>query len=131
MKWPFYSKPNRFKEIFVGYLRTNWSLTFYGVTGYINAIWYLLDFHKSYSDLKKKKYTNQYLIHLKYIFNEYNATYPKIMKSDWREVLSAYYQNRMNCRAKLEELQRVVPYHSKKYKQIILNALSPFASIAV
>ena len=53
MKWPFYSKPNRFKEIFVGYLRTNWSLKFNGVTGYINAIGYLLDFHKSYSDLKK------------------------------------------------------------------------------
>ena len=53
------------------------------------------------------------------------------MRSDWREVLSAYYQNRMNCRAKLEELQRVFPYHSEKYKQIILNASSPFASIAV
>ena len=38
--------------------------------------------------------------------------------------------NSINCWAKLEELQKVIPYHSEKYKQIILNASSPFLSIA-
>ena len=52
------------------------------------------------------------------------------MKSDWREVLSVDYLNSINCWAKLEELQKVIPYHSEKYKQIILNASSPFTSIA-
>ena len=52
------------------------------------------------------------------------------MKSDWREVLSVDYLNSVNCWAKLEELQKVVPYHSEKYKPIILNASSPFSSIA-
>ena len=52
------------------------------------------------------------------------------MKSDWREVLSVDYLNRINCWAKLEELQKVILYHSEKVKQIILNASSPFTSIA-
>ena len=52
------------------------------------------------------------------------------MKSDWREVLSVDYLNSINCWTKLVELQKVIPYHSEKYKQIILNASSPFTSIA-
>ena len=54
----------------------------------------------------------------------------KKMKSGWREVLSVDYLNSINCWVKLEELQKVIPYHSEKYKQIILNASSPFSSIA-
>ena len=52
------------------------------------------------------------------------------MKSNLREVLSVDYLNSINCWAKLEELHKVIPYHSEKYKQIILNASSPFKSIA-
>ena len=52
------------------------------------------------------------------------------MKSDWRDVLSVDYLNSINCWAKFEELQKVIPYHSEKYKQIILNASSPFSFIA-
>ena len=39
--------------------------------------------------------------------------------------------NSINCWAKLEELQNFIPYHSEKYKPIILKASSPFSSIAV
>ena len=35
-------------------------------------------------------------------------------KSDRREVLSVDYLNSINCWAKLEELQKVIPDHSKK-----------------
>ena len=52
------------------------------------------------------------------------------MKSDWREVWSVDYLNSINCLAKFEELQNVIPYHSEKYKHIILNASLPFTSIA-
>ena len=45
--------------------------------------------------------------------------------------MSDDYLNSINCWAKLEELQKVIPYHSEKYKQIILNASSPFASIFI
>ena len=52
------------------------------------------------------------------------------MKSDWGEVLSVEFSNSIICWAKLEELQKVILYHSEKYKQIILNASSPFSCIA-
>ena len=51
------------------------------------------------------------------------------MKSDWREVFSVDYLNSINCWSKPEELQKSIPYHSENYKQIILNASSPFVSI--
>ena len=51
------------------------------------------------------------------------------MKSDWREVSSVDYLNSIKDWAKLEELQKVIPYHSDKYKQIILNASSPIRSV--
>ena len=54
----------------------------------------------------------------------------KKMKSNWREVLSVDYLNSTNCWANLEELQKVIPHHSEKYKQIILNASSPLTSVA-
>ena len=43
--------------------------------------------------------------------------------------MSVDYLNSINCCAKHEKLQKVIPYHSEKHKQIILNASSPFASI--
>ena len=51
------------------------------------------------------------------------------MKSDWGEVLSVEFWNSIICWAKLEELQKVILYHSEKYKQIILNASSPFSCV--
>ena len=51
------------------------------------------------------------------------------MKSDWREVLSVHYLNNINCWDKLEQLQKVIPYHSEKYKEIVCNVSQPFASI--
>ena len=52
------------------------------------------------------------------------------MKSDWREILSVDYLNSINCWAKVKELEKVIPYNSEKSNEIILNASSPFASIA-
>ena len=51
------------------------------------------------------------------------------MKSDWREVLSRDYLNIVKCWAKLQKLQKIIPNHSKKYKQTTLNASLPFLSI--
>ena len=44
--------------------------------------------------------------------------------------MSVDYLNSINYWAKIEELQKVIPYHSEKYKQIILNASSQFTYIA-
>ena len=113
---------------FVGYLQTDWSLKSSGVTGYMNALGHLLDFRRSYSDLTK--INSSVFIPSEIYIQRVKRYLSKKMKSDWREVLSVDYLNSINCWAKLEELQKVIPYHSEKYKQIILNASSPFSSIA-
>ena len=114
---------------FLEYPQTDWPLQSSDVTGYRKAPGHLLDFCRSYSDLTKIR--NSVFISSG-IYTEWVKRYlSKKMKSDWREGLSVDYLNSINCWTKLEELQKVIAYHSKKYKQIILNASSPFSSIAV
>ena len=86
---------------------------------------HLLDFCRSYSDLTKIQFS--VFIPSKIYIERYLS---KKIKSAWREVLSVDYRNRTNCWAKLEELQKVIPYHSEKYKQVILKASSPFTFMA-
>ena len=69
---------------FVGYLQTDWSLKSSGVTGYMNALQHLFDFHRSYNDLTK--------IHSSvFIPSEIYSTSKTLpiqkMKPDCREVL--------------------------------------------
>ena len=94
----------------------------------MNGLNDLLDFRRSYSDLTKIH--SSVFIPSEIYIQRVKRYLSKKMKSDWREVLSADYLNSINCWAKLEELQKVIPYPSEKYKQIILNAPSPFTSIA-
>ena len=112
---------------FVGYLQTDRSLKSSGVTGYMNALGYLLDFCRSYSDLTKIQ--SSVFIPSEIYIQRVRRYLSKKMKSDWREVLGVGYLKSINCWAKLEEMQKAIPYHSEKYKQIILNASSPFTSI--
>ena len=113
---------------FVGYLQTDWSLESSGAIGYINALGHLLDFCRSYSNLIKIH--SSVFIPSEIYIQRVKRYLSKKIKSYWREVLSVDCLNSINCWANLEELQQVIPYHSEKYKQINLNALSPFTSIA-
>ena len=98
---------------FVGYLQTDWSLKSSGVTGYMNAPGHLLDFRRSYSDLTKIH--SSVFIPSEIYIQRVKCYLSKKMKSDWTEVLSGDYLNSINCWAKLEELQKVIPYRSEKY----------------
>ena len=114
---------------FVGCLQTEWSLKSSGVTGYMNVSpRHLLGFRRSYTNLTNIH--SSVFIPSEIYIQRVKRYQSKKMKSDWREVLSVDYLNSINCWAKLQELQKVIPYHSEKYKQIILNASSPFSSIA-
>ena len=94
----------------------------------MNALGHFLDFRRSYSDLTKI-YRSVFIPSEIYIQRAKHYLSKKI-KSGWREVLSVDSLNSINCSAKLKELQKVIPYHSEKYKQIILNASSPFTFTA-
>ena len=113
---------------FVKYLQTDWSLKSSGITDCMNALEHLVDFFRSYSDLTKIH--SLVFIPSEIYIQQVRCYLSRKMKSDWREVLSVYYLNSINCWVKLEELQKAIPYHSEKYKQIILNASSPISSIA-
>ena len=99
-----------------------------GITGNINTLYHLLDFRRSFSDLTKIH--SSVFIPSEIYCQRVKRYLSKKIKSDWREVLSVGYLSCINCWANLEELQKVIPYHSKKYKQIVLNASSPFVSVA-
>ena len=60
-------------------------------------------------------------------FSGFDFHYPTWIKG-WK--VSVDYLNSIIFWAKSEELQKVIPDHSEKYKQIILNVSSLFASIA-
>ena len=51
------------------------------------------------------------------------------MKLEWNKVLTVDYLDSMNCWATLQDLQRVIPFHSDKYKQIMLSASAPSVCI--
>ena len=36
----------------------------------------------------------------------------------------------INCRATLADLQKVIPFHANKYKQTILNSITPSSCVA-
>ena len=114
---------------FVGYLQTGWFLKFSGVTGYTDTLGNFLDFRRGYSDLTK--IDRSMFISPEIYIQRVKCFLSRKMKSDWRELLSVDYQNSINCQAKFEKLQTFILYHSKKYKQIILNASSAVSSIAV
>ena len=113
---------------FVEHLQTDWLLKSAGVTAYMNALGHLLDYRRSFTDLIKV--SNSIFIAAEVYIQRVKRYLSKKMKTEWKEVLSIDYLNSMNCWAKLEELQNVIPFHSDKYKQIILNASSPCKTVA-
>ena len=55
----------------------------------------------------------------------------KKMKLQWNEVLNIDYLNSINCWATLADLQKVIPFHANRYKQIILNSTIPSSCIII
>ena len=79
----------------------------------MNSPGHLLDFRRSYSNLTKIR--SSVFIPSEIYIQRVKCDLSKKMKSDWTEVLSVDYLNSINCGAKLEELQKVIPNRSKKY----------------
>jgi len=103
---------------FVNYLQEEWNVGCSGITGYMNAIGHMLDYRRTMgvteSNLSIFVASEIYLQRIKRFLL-------KKQKIEWRNVLSTDFLNSINCWATLEDLQKVIPYHSNRYKQIILN----------
>ena len=111
---------------FVEYLQTEWKLGYSGVIGYMNAINHMLDYRRS-SDICKKSLP--VFIASEIYLERVKKYLVRKMKVEWNTLLSVEYLQSINCWATLEDLQKVIPYHSDKYKQIALNAKNNVACV--
>ena len=104
---------------FVTYLQTEWKVGYSGIIGYMNAVNHMLDYRRS-SDTCKRNLS--VFIASEIYLQRVKKYLLRKMKIEWNTLLSIEYLESINCWATLEDLQKVIPYHSDKYKQIILNA---------
>ena len=112
---------------FVNYLQNEWKVGYAGVIGYMNSINHFLDFRRSFSDTASQNVS--VFIAFEIYLQRIKRFLSKKMKLEWNEVLTIDYLDSMNCWATLQDLEKVIPFHSDKYKQIILNASTPSTCI--
>ena len=104
---------------FVDYIQVEWKVGYSGTIGYMNAISHMLDYRRScgvcQTNLSIFVASEIYLSRIKKFLS-------RNMKEEWTKILNIDYLNSINCWASLEDLQRVIPFHCNRYKQIIINA---------
>ena len=100
-------------------LQNEWKVGYSGIIGYMNAVNHMLDYRRS-SDTCKINFS--VFIASEIYLQRVKKYLLRKMKIEWNTLLSVDYLESINCSATLEDLQKVIPYHSDKYKQIILSA---------
>ena len=113
---------------FVNYLQQKWKLGYSGIIGYMNSVGHMLDYRRSCSNITKENAS--IFIPSEIYIQRVKRHLSKKMKVHWNIVLSVEYLNSINCWANIQDLQKVIPFHSNRYKQVILNASVPSASVA-
>ena len=108
---------------FVEYLQNKWKIGYSGIIGYMNALVHLLDFRRTFSNSASKNVS--VFLESEIFLQTIKPFLSKKMKLQWNEVLSFDYLNSINCWVKLADLQKVIPFHANRYKQIILNSATP------
>ena len=104
------------------YLQKDWKVGFSGVIGYMGAIGHMLDFRRS-EGLPADK-VNVFVASEIFV-QRVKKFLARKMRVQWHTLLSVEYLQSINCWATLEDLQNIIPYHSDRYKQIILNSNEP------
>ena len=112
---------------FVEHLQIKWKMGYSGTIGYMNAISHMLDYRRTVNVSMEN--TGVFIATEIYI-DRVRKCLTKKMHVEWNTVLSIEYLSSINCWATLEELQKVVPFHSDRYKQVIMNASDSSASIS-
>ena len=105
---------------FVDYLQNEWKIGYSGIIVYMNALGHLLDFRRTFSNSASEN-VSVFLASEIYL-QRVKRFLSKKMKLQWDEVLSVDYLDSINCWATLADLQKVIPFHANRYKQIILNS---------
>ena len=113
---------------FVEYLQNKWKIGYSGIIGYMNALVHLLDFRRTFSNSASENVS--VFLASEIYFQRVKRFLSKKMTLPWSDVLSVDYLNSINCWATLADLQKVIPFHANRYKQIILNSTTPSSCIA-
>ena len=103
---------------FVTYLQDTWKVGYSGVIGYMNSLCHFLDFRRS--SVIDNKSIPVFMASEVYL-DRVKKCLSKQMKIEWNSVLSIEHLSAINCWATLEEMQSVIPFHSEKFTQILLN----------
>ena len=104
---------------FVNYLQIDWKVGYSGVIGYLNAVGHMIDYRRSAGNCN---HNLSVFIASEIYLDRVRRCLNRKMKAEWNTLLSVDYLNSVNCCATLEDKQKVIPYNSDRYKQIILNA---------
>ena len=103
---------------FVEYLQGTWKMGYAGCIEYMNAISHVIDFRRTMNGTMQNA---PVFIASEIYADRVRKCLSKHMHVEWNTLLSVEYLSSINCWATLDELERVVPYHSDRYKQIIIN----------
>ena len=104
---------------FIDHLQGEWKLGYSGTIGYMNALSNMLDYRRS---MASSSNNISVFVAAEIYLDRVKKCLVKKMKVQWNEVLSVDYLTSINCWASLQDMQNVIPYHSNRFAQIILNA---------
>ena len=110
---------------FIDYLRDQWGVGYAGVIGYMHSLSHVLDYRR----IERGDSQTTFLASEIYI-DRVKLSLSKKMRSEWNVLLSAEYLSKINCWATLDEMQNVIPYHTDKFSQILLNSSDETLPIA-
>jgi len=106
---------------FIDYLKDNWSVGKAGIIGYLNSLSHFIDYRRIE---KKDGQNSEVFITCEVYISRVKKTVSKQMRVEWNSLLSVEHLTKINCWATLEDLERVIPYHTDRFSQIMTNAAS-------
>ena len=112
---------------FVEYLKSDWSVGYSGIIGYMNAITHFLDYRRINMPIYSKSHT---FTAAEIYIQRVKQSLAKKMRSEWNTLLSVDYLSSINCWASLEDLEKVIPFQRDKFAQIVMNCSTQEALVA-
>ena len=103
---------------FVEFLSNEWKVGYAGIIGYMSALSNLLDYRRV---IQPNRISTEVFIASEIYMQRVKKSLSKKMKAEWAVLLSIDYLSSIKCWATLEELQNVIPCHSNRFAQIMLN----------
>jgi len=104
---------------FIEHLSEKWQVGFAGIIGYLNALSHLLDYRRSEGACSLNMSS---MVATEIFLSRAKKSLGKKMRQQWHHLLSVDYLNKIDCWATLQELQTVIPFHTPKFRQVVLNS---------